>query len=170
MSLIVESGAGLPDAESYCSVAQADAHFAARGTTTWATMTETEKEQALRRGTDYLEAYYGARLGGYRVGTVQALSWPRYDAPRRGLATSLWWESNVVPADIVKACAEAAIRAAAGDIAPDVGRLKSRVKVGPIETEYVAGGSGLTKFTAIDRLMQPFVGGGGSMNMQVVRA
>lgn len=170
MALIVETGAGLANAESYCSVAQADAYFAARGTTTWATMTVTEKEQALRRGTDYLEAYYGDRLVGYRVGTVQALSWPRYEAQRRGVATTCWWESDVVPADIVKACAEAAIRAAAGDISPDVGRLKSRTKVGPIEVEYAAGSSPLTKFTAIDRLMQPFVGGGGSMSMQVVRA
>ena len=51
MSLIVEDGTGMETAESYASVAQADARLAALGMTNWATLTTTEKEQALRRAT-----------------------------------------------------------------------------------------------------------------------
>lgn len=35
MSLIVEDGTGLPDAESYASVAFADAYFTARNNSAW---------------------------------------------------------------------------------------------------------------------------------------
>lgn len=44
MALEVEDGSGKANADSYISVADADAYFAARGITLWATMQEVEKE------------------------------------------------------------------------------------------------------------------------------
>lgn len=49
--LNVEIGTGLPNAESYASVAAVDARCAAVGVTDWAPRTEPEKEVALRRAT-----------------------------------------------------------------------------------------------------------------------
>ena len=66
MALIVEDGTGLETAESYASVAQADARLAALGMTNWATLTTTEKEQALRRATVAMVQFFGGRWKGAR--------------------------------------------------------------------------------------------------------
>jgi hypothetical protein len=44
MTLIVETGQGLPDAESFISVADADTYFTARGNAVWAALTDDAKE------------------------------------------------------------------------------------------------------------------------------
>lgn len=42
MTITIETGAGLPDAESYASIAAADARCASLGLTAWATLREAE--------------------------------------------------------------------------------------------------------------------------------
>ena len=59
MTLIVEDGASRADAESLASVEQADLHHSSRGNARWASLTVMEKEQALRRATDYVGQMYG---------------------------------------------------------------------------------------------------------------
>lgn len=161
MALITEDGSGLAGAESLCSVAFADDHHAARGVTIWSPLSVTEKEQALRRGTDYLEQVYGVRLSGYRQTTGQALAWPRYEVPRKGGFKGEFWPISTVPAPISRACAEMALRAARADLAPDIGRLKKSVTVGPIKTEYVDG-DGVTRYRQVDQIMAQFMPGSGS--------
>lgn len=63
MTLVVEDGSIVSGAESYASVAQADAYFAARGITIWSPLLDAEKEQALRRATDYMVQTYRQRVG-----------------------------------------------------------------------------------------------------------
>ena len=70
MPLVVETGAGLADAESYRSAADTAAYFAARGITA----AEAEWEPLLLRAMDALEA---RRWAGTRATTGQALSFPR---------------------------------------------------------------------------------------------
>lgn len=94
----------------------------------------------------------------------QALDWPRFGVVVNGFAV----DSATVPVAIANACAELALRASKGPLAPDVGRLKTKVKVGPIETEYAAS-SGLTRFTAVDNLLAAYLGTSGSM-IRLVRA
>ena len=72
MALITEDGTGRADAESYCSVAAADAHHAARGAAAWAALTTEAKEQALRRATDYMGQIYGPLWAGHRSLPTQA--------------------------------------------------------------------------------------------------
>ena len=55
MTLIVEDGTGKSDAESFASVASADAQMTALGITIWTSLVTEEKEQALRRATQYME-------------------------------------------------------------------------------------------------------------------
>src|SRR5438874_13139048 len=113
MSLIVETGAGLADAESYASVAAADTRMAALGLTNWATLTTTEREQALRRSTQYIEQAYRARWVGRRVHLTQALSWPRGWVMVDGFPVN----ADVVPTEVANACIDLAFKAAAGDLA-----------------------------------------------------
>lgn len=169
--LIVEDGSGLANAESYASVSFADTYLAARGMTLWATMSTTEKEQALRRATDYIEQAYRQSWAGYLVTTTQALMWPRYEVPIRGSLAYAYYPSNAVPLIVQNACAAMALKAASGELAADIGRLKSRVTVGPITTEYVAGSNGVIRYLAINMMLAPFFDAAASgFNMKVVRA
>ena len=162
MALNTETGGAA--AESYSTVAQADAYHAARGNTLWAPLTTTEKEQALRRATDYMAVYAG-RWKGIRTSLAQALDWPRYGVVANGYDLA----SDVVPVPVANACAELAFRGAKGDLAPDLGAQKQSVKVGPIETTYAAGTRQTTKFQAVDNMLMPYLSGGANM-VRVVRA
>jgi hypothetical protein len=144
MSLVTETGAGLANAESYCSVSDADAYHANRGNAAWALALDQDKEAALRNATTFLEGRFGQFWGGYRVTQSQALSWPRYgtyysDGMARQSAFLI--PQDVVPPEIRDACARLALSALAGDLLPDIdrgGQIK-RERIGPIEVEYESG-------------------------------
>lgn len=160
MALITETGAGLLDAESLCSVEAATAYHAKRGNAAWAAIADDAAREAyLRRATDYMEAVYRERWAGMRKTVSQALSWPRYYVPVRDVAILQYYPDNTVPTAVSNACAELALRAITGQLAPDVKRLAKRVKVDVIETEYVDGATPYTRFRAIDLMLQPFLSG-----------
>lgn len=169
MALIIETGQAGSDSESYASVADADAYHAARGATNWATLTTTEKEQALRRSTDHIGQAYRPRWKGYRVTTTQALDWPRHDVLREDAGSH--YPSDAIPAELRNACALLALKAAGGDLAPDIEPLATREKVGPIEVEREPGSRQTVRYQAIDKLLAPLLKDGGSESMiRVVRA
>lgn len=77
-SLVVEDGTGVAEANSYCTVAFANAYHAAYGNpSAWSGATKTTKEDALRVATRVVDEAYGARWHGSRVDIDQALDWPR---------------------------------------------------------------------------------------------
>lgn len=158
MTIEVETGTGSSTAESYCSVADADARHTAFGNSSW-TGTDPEKEAALRQATAYMEQAYRSAWKGTKLFRAQALSWPRYGATVDG------WDidSTVVPDDIKNACADLAVRALTETLNADQTRAVIREKVGPLETEYSAYSSQSTRYTAIDMALAPYLRGGGSM-------
>lgn len=165
MSIITEDGTGLATAESFVTVAEALTYHAARGNDTWATTTTAQQEQALRRATDYMGEVYRLRWAGNRTNTTQALDWPRYFVPRvdaisNGMTLSsfgwyAYYSSTAVPDEVKKACMELALRAAAGDLAPDLARQTTSEKVGEIAVTYQAGNRQYVKYRAIDNLLAP---------------
>jgi len=170
MSLIVETGAGLTNAESYISVADTDAYWADVGNALWDALTETEKEQALRRATRFMAWIYRVKWAGRRTAQAQALDWPRYNV----LVEDLPVPSNEVPLTVRQACAELAIRAAAGPLLEDVDTGSSQIKkdkTGPLETEYFeAHVDPAERFLSIGAMLQPYFGGaGGSNSIKLVR-
>ena len=80
MALVVENGSGLTFAESYASVAEADAYFAAYGNETWSTHPEDVKEIALRKSTRDLDLMYGAVWNWPSLVDGQSLLFPRFAA------------------------------------------------------------------------------------------
>ena len=111
MPLTVETGTGSATAESYATVAQADAYLAARGHTAWADLETDVKEQSLRKATEYMFAAYSLRWAGYRMTATQALDWPRAYVPRVPAMTgTLYYADNAVPVEVQRACAELALR------------------------------------------------------------
>lgn len=176
MSLIVEDGTGLSTAESYISVADATAYFAARGDATWAALaSDTVREQLLRKATDYMAGTYAGRWAGMRVTTTQALDWPRAwvpnrDAPSGYRSSSAYYPSTSVPTAVARACAELAVRASADDLQPDVGAQVKSETVGPISVVYADGARQADLYKAIDNALAPFLKFGGGQVIPAPRA
>lgn len=156
MALIVETGAGLANAESYISVADCATYHDNIGQTAWGLLTTGEKEQSLRRATIYMLQAYRNRWAGQRTRDTQALDWPRSWVIVDGYGVN----ADSVPQTIKNACAELAWRAASGDLNPDLERAVIRERVGPLETEYSGYSPQQIRYRAIDQMLAPFLSGG----------
>ena len=141
MALVVETGEGLPDAEVYISVADADKYHADRGNAAWGELAEPAKEAALRRGADYLGAAYASRWCGHRLTDGQALDWPRTG-------------HDGVPVAIARMNAELAMRSLTGPLMADEGAAVQSETVGPISVTYAKGNTGAVRYTAIDAALK----------------
>jgi hypothetical protein len=73
MAFVVETGSGSATANSFASTAAADAYVAERGVAGWADLLTADKQTALVKATDYLEATYRTSWQGYRVSGTIAL-------------------------------------------------------------------------------------------------
>jgi DnaT-like ssDNA binding protein len=180
MAIVVEDGTGKADAETYIGVTDADAYHAARANTSWAALTTPNKEAYLRRAAEYMVQVYRMRWKGTRVKSTQALDWPRawviredfYNTsltPPDSVDGNFYYPSDEVPTEVVRACAELALKAAAGELAPDLDRPTLSETVGPISVTYAAGSREVVKYRAIDNLLAPLLSGDGN-SLKVVRA
>lgn len=155
MSLIVEDGTGLPNAESYISVSSADDYHAKRGNAAWAALDAAAKEAFLRRGTEYIDAVYTFK--GHRLKDGQALAWPR--------------DVEGVPMAVQRATAELALRAINGDLMPDSGPQVKSETVGPISVTYMDGASKFTAFTAVNAMLASLLDDGAAFGQaRVIRS
>lgn len=176
MSLINEDGTGLATAESYISVAACLLYHSNRGNTLWATITTAQQEQALRRATDYMLQEYRSRWLGRRVLTTQALDWPRVGVVIEDFNGSQSFGNmgsyglfqvsyTIVPIEVQNACAELALRAAAGALADDLGPKIVSETVGPIKTDYDPYSQSFIRYRAVDNMIRAYLISGGSNNM-----
>lgn len=113
MGLTVETGQGIPDANSYATVATVDAYFADRSNAQWATAVQGDKEAALIRATQGLDNRYRGLWIGTKATKGQALAWPRVD---KTTSTGLLIDpdgfeipADELPQELVMACAEVAL-------------------------------------------------------------
>lgn len=132
ISIIVEDGTGVANANSYVSVEDARAYASARGTELPSDADEVAS--MLIRASDYLEAQE-CRYQGKRVSPSQALAWPRTGVFLNCDAVP----PNVIPKSLIGAQVQLAMAINAGfDLQPNISPQDyvTREKVGPIETEY----------------------------------
>jgi hypothetical protein len=164
--LIIETGAGLANAESYISVADATAYHANRGNTSWAALaSDTVREQLLRQATEYMVGQYRDNWKGQRTSIVQALDWPRYNVqlPDVGIGRYIAYvQSNIVPIEVANACAVLALQAISGPLAPNLERTIKQDTVGPITTIYEGGAPERPRYTAVDNMLKAFLAGYGT--------
>jgi len=97
MSLVVESGAGLANADSYVSLADAASFHNGLGNTAWLALGTTLQEQALRKATTYMRGEYRLRWLGKRMTETQSLDWPRSEVLRRDSVLGTYLATDVVP-------------------------------------------------------------------------
>jgi hypothetical protein len=152
--LIVEDGTGKVDAESFATVAEADARLAALGMTIWNdNMSGPEKEQALRRAAEYMEQKWRLRWKGVRSFTTQALSWPRAQV----VVEDLLYPFDAVPTAIRNANIDLALPAAKGELIEDPKPVVIRQKLGPLERQYDPNSLRGPRFMAQSLLVAPFL-------------
>lgn len=164
MPLIVEDGTGLSTAQSYVSVADADAYHTLYGNpTVWTALTTTQKEGHLRLATRYLDLTYGGMWTGQRSLRDQALDWPRHGTPDRdGYLPAV----NSVPQQIKDACSIMALMSASDELIPNIDNpgtiKKTATKVGEISEfiEYQGGRSQIKRYRIVDLLVAEFLCGG----------
>ena len=119
MTLIVEDGTGVADANSYGATQELKDYLALRGNEALDLLTDPELEPLLVRATDYIELRWSSKFKGQVLDSDQDLSFPR---------TAF----NGLPERLKRACFEYAVIANDGPLAPlldqdDSGReVKSR--------------------------------------------
>lgn len=165
MTINVETGTGSATSESYASVSDSLTYHANRGNATWATITTTQQEQALRRATDYLEQVYSQAWQGLRINSTQSLSFPRHSVVINGYVTS----SSAIPQLLINATCELALKAAQGELLSDLERGVVREKVGVLEVEYDRYSPEYTRYTSIENMIKPLLANQSSISVGLNR-
>lgn len=155
MSLIVEDGTGLSDANSYVSVAYADDYFLARNVTSWASL--TIKEALLIQATDYMEAVYSESWKGTVLLDTQSLSFPR-----------IIDDVTVYPDRLLKAVCELALKANEGALLVDVEQRTIEEKIDVITVKYAEYSDQKTQYSFVYGLISPYLMSSG-VSKKVVR-
>ncbi len=164
MSIVVETGAGLADAESYESVAGADAHLAklpARAAI-WAAFSTAEKEQYLKAGALLIDKTVGDRALSWPVNGEQALIFPRisfWDTRRKR-----FWNATIPP-DLRRANAEAAWFVSQEDREEEPIRGFSSIGVGSVQLVIDKDNPPQPLPRAVLDLLSPFLSGGGAYSI-----
>jgi hypothetical protein len=156
VEIIVETGSGVANANSYVSVANARVYAEARGVDFPAD--NDEAATMLIRASDYLEAQE-CLYQGKRTSSAQSLAWPRVGV----VLNCDEVPPNVIPKSLIAAQVQLAMAINAGfDLQPNVSPQDyvTREKVGPIETEYADPTKVgiMPTFTAANALLAPLFG------------
>ena len=155
MALIVEDGTGLSDANSYVSVAYADAYFLARNVTSWASL--SNKEALLIKATDYIEAVYSEAWKGTTLLDTQSLSFPR-----------IIDDATVYPDRLLKAVCELALKANEGALLVDEKQRAIEKKMDVMTIKYAEYADQKTQYSFVYGLISPYLMSSG-VSKKVVR-
>lgn len=169
-AFVVETGAGLDNATSYVSVAEADDYFTPDTFfATWDPLTQTQKEHALAWASRLLDQK--CEYAGTIASEEQALRWPRKGARNKdGIVVS----SGIVPKPIKDAACELAkflLNGADLTTGTDVDNLL-RVKVDVIEIEFQEDTAQVSTPSIINSILRPigFFRMGGWGSAKIVKA
>jgi len=162
ITLVVETGAGLSNANVYRSVADADTyHENHSGSTDWSGAENADKEKAKITASQYLDIKYSGRWRGTKASSTQAKAWPRIDVYDD---EGYYIPSTEIPQQLGDAEDELALKIIEGDnLFEDIdtpGDIASERNVlGPLEESitYVAGKSQTKKYTLIEALLKPLL-------------
>jgi hypothetical protein len=170
MAIIVETGSGVPGANSYISQATFETYAETHGLSI-AGKTDDEIESAIIRARSWIDNNYRSRWPGVRTyGSGQTTQWPRkagsyyYGTFVQSSYLSTVTDAeglpipiNSIPAELIAAAAEAAWRELIkpGSLSPDLprgGGIKS-VRAGSAGVEFFDSAAATTTFQVIDDLL-----------------
>lgn len=161
--MALDATIGGASADTYGTLAEADAYFAARQTGNW-DGSDASKEMALRRAATYLDNVYRGAWKGTKATSTQIRAWPRVnvvDVDGYGILGA------VIPTELKYAQFEAANLIAGGtDLEGTVGRATKSETVGPLSVTYMDGASARDQYVAVHNYLRgltigtPATGGG----------
>lgn len=174
MTLIVETGLIITNANSYVDVAYADAYFLARANLAWGNV--TNKEARLIQGQDYLYNVYHNLWAGYRYNANQALDWPRIWVPIDDLSGGFgpypnYIDVNVIPEQLKKVQCEIALKIETngGDLLSDLTQQVLSEQVGTIKITYAPNAPQFTVYRLLNLMIAAYLENPNSANAQLVR-
>jgi len=157
MTLIVEDGSNVANANSYVSIADARSYAELRGVTLPAD--DADVEVLLIKAMDYIEAQRD-RYQGRKSYDTQALQFPRYDV----YVDSLLVGSTTIPRELRYAQMALAIEAQSSDLMPsrlpsDKGPVTQESVEGAVSVSYANTGrlSSVPAFAKADALLTPLM-------------
>ena len=157
MTLIVENGSNVANADALASLQFVTDYHTARGTTTWTGET-ADMETAIRRASTVVSEGYTYQ--GERAHLRdQVFSWPRHSVyDREGQPI----ESDEIPIELKKAVAEIALREliTPGAMTPDFIRssVAKSERIGSIAVEYQHGAQSALDLVPMMRLVDAYIG------------
>lgn len=181
MTLRVEDGSNVANANSYVTVDEFVAFHTDRGNLVIAEADADQIEQAIIKGTDYLEQKFRLLWKGSRTNSTQVLSWPRrgvdvpdfFDPFFRDLSNipisfqdTLFIPENEVPfetkvANFLISAETFSGALSTGVLQPPLGRTTKREKLGVLEVEYFGGADGQSKtkttYWNVQQTIEPFL-------------
>lgn len=146
MSLVIESGIGMTDAESYVDEAYVTAYFTKRGVTEWDAI--TNKEAQIIKAMDYFESSYTFK--GEKLNENQALSFPRLT-------------NGVVefPTRIKNSICELALKSSTATLLEDTSKSVLSEKVGELEVHYDPNSKDVINYEFVFNLIAPWLSSNG---------
>jgi len=164
MAIIVETGSGVPNANSYVTLSYCDTYFETKGYTTWVNGDDDLKECAIINACDYMETLMWK---GQKALSTYVLSWPRrgvYDADGYPIY------SDTIPLQVQKAQCELALRffqnkAPLADVSSGDSYIIKEV-VGPIEISYSSSHPPNVQFPEVEALLRPWINSKLSVEME----
>ena len=152
--VVVEDGSIVEGANSYIDEEYADLYHAVRGNETWEAATSTQRQTAIIRATQSVDAMFSRYWEGYQVDAEkQELAFPR-----KGIRNI---KDKSIPNALKKTVAEAALRELRepNSLMPDLergGKIR-RVKAGTVEVEYASHADGSTTYTMFNALLKGLI-------------
>ena len=153
MALTLETGEGLPDADSLVTLEEVRAFATSRGETV--SDDDDVLEAEIRKAHDYL-ATKEQQLKGYRRTEGQALPYPRNDVVIYGYLL----DTGEIPIQAKNAIAQIVIEGETTELlATSDGKVVIEETVGPISTKYAASGASSTTpvLPRVDNFLQPLL-------------
>jgi hypothetical protein len=163
MSLTVEDGSVVANAESYATVTYADDYHLKRGNSDWAAFSTERKEQLLRLATDYMLQNYRGRWLGDRKTLTQRLDWPRVGVPIADALVVQIVNIDIVPIEVQNACVVLALKANSIELSPDLEPQTEQETVGKLSVTYAPGARQSIKFKAVDDMLAIYMRYSGEM-------
>jgi len=182
MALTVEDGSIVAGANSFISVADADAYFLVRHDDGWAAAATNDKERVLVLACDYMTQAWRLKWRASLVDATQPLPWPRNGVPvpdffdpfftpqpdvPLNFSDSYFIGTDTVPQEVIDAqCLLARAQmddsgAISGSLQGALGRQTKREKAGSLEVEYMTPQNGgdarmTTYYWDAEKRVQPF--------------
>lgn len=166
MALVPEDGTGLPNADSYVSVSEADSYWADHGSpSSWTGAATASKESALRYATIWVDNNFA--WPGEVVSDTQALRWPRggvVDDERRPI------DSDVIPVRLKSAVMQLANEhIASGDLSESETHGLEEVEAGPVRVRFVGSAGKRRAYPFVEVILRGLYAYGGGV-VRTVRA